>query len=299
MKKHLLITGATCYMGVKLSQSLCEDYSLTLLLRNSSRNRFRLDDLKGKVKLVEYSSYDDIDSLFANHSFQAVLHLATGNHIESFENILETNIIFSTRLAKAYSQFNPKGCFINIGTYSTYNEQGDYQPNNLYDASKKAFEDILDLYKVQNGINIMTLYFSHIYGLDSWQERLMALLINSFKEGSEPLALTEGKEFVNHLFIDDAIKAFQIALDLIFSDSYQKEGLHKRYFLVSNETLTLRETAQAMESLLGKKANVVWGARPYTKGKIINKPYTTGDRLPMWEPKYTLERVFENFKESP
>lgn len=287
--KKILITGATGYNGFKIAEKMSLENKVTLLLRANSKNFYRIEPIKERVSLFEYSSYSSFPDFFKENYFDCIIHLATTNRNGSWQESLESNIIFSTNLVEAYSNSCSSPCFINTSPYSAYNSEGNYYPNSLYDATKKAFEDILEYYRIQKNLNVITLNLYDVYGLDDWRGKIFSILLDSFKN-DKPLKLTQGKEYLNHLYIKDVISAYEAALNLITNPDYKD---HKKYNIFSNETISLKETVEIMEYVLGKKIEIEWGAFPYPKGRMIEKPFMGNDILPNWQPQFTIEKVLK------
>lgn len=110
-----------------------------------------------------------------------VIHIASLTSVthdySTIENLLRSNIEFPTKLLEAMEVAGVKK-FINTGTtWQNYNS-ADYEPVNLYAATKQAFEDILKYYIFAKGFSSITLRLFDTYGPNDTRKNLYHYLID-------------------------------------------------------------------------------------------------------------------------
>ena len=143
----ILITGATGFIGQNLIKSLLNNnYNVYCITRIHSD----LSKINSKVKIFQYDeNIDLLIEFFQNEKFDGVIHLASLfllNHTkDNISNLLSSNIKFGVELLEA-SKISKVKWFINTGTFwQNYNNE-EYNPVNLYAATKEAFLNIAKYY---------------------------------------------------------------------------------------------------------------------------------------------------------
>ena len=143
MKKRVVVTGATGFVGSHLVNALLEKgYEVFVISRLES-------DFSSLKKIDEphifrYSG-DIIQmvSFFRKIQPIGVFHLASKfiaeHKTEEVDTLINSNILFSTQLLEAMKEANVKN-LINTGTSWQYYNNDDYNPVCLYAATKQAFE---------------------------------------------------------------------------------------------------------------------------------------------------------------
>ena len=97
MKKHILITGGTGYLGSFIAKELLfQDYQVTILKRATS-SLVRLESFVEKINFIEENT---LDIFFQNNTIDGIIHIATsyGRKGEKVSDILNTNLLLPTKL---------------------------------------------------------------------------------------------------------------------------------------------------------------------------------------------------------
>ncbi|RME61371.1 NAD-dependent epimerase/dehydratase family protein, partial [Candidatus Parcubacteria bacterium] len=155
---------------------------------------------------------------------------------------------------------------------------------NLYAATKKAFQDILQFYIEARGLRAITLKLYDTYGANDPRPKLINLLQRAAETG-EALALSPGEQKADFVHVDDVVNAYRIAAERLLGG--QVAG-HEGYGVYTGRPLTIRRLVALMEEKLGRKLNVTWGGRPYRDREVM-APYYGLPTLPGWKPKHALE----------
>ncbi|WP_018403792.1 NAD-dependent epimerase/dehydratase family protein [Marinobacter gelidimuriae] len=201
--QHILLTGATGFLGSHLLEALLtQGYQVTILKRSTS-DTWRIDHL-----LCQVSAFD-VDRLPVEKAFEAqnvdvVIHTACtyGRHGQSAYKVAETNIMFALQLLDAATSFNVN-TFINSGTLLP-------KYLNAYSLSKKHFAEWLK--QRSDKVQAINLKLEHMYGPKDDQTKFVPWLISQFEQGVERVSLTEGKQQRDFIYIDDVISAYLLTL---------------------------------------------------------------------------------------
>ena len=223
-----------------------------------------------------------------------VYHLAalvmSGEHkYDDIPKLIESNILMGTKLLEAMKE-NSIHNFINAGTFAQHYEDAEYNPVDLYGATKQGFEDIIKYYVNFENMKVIKLHIFNTYGSNDKKRRMMALLKETADSG-ETLKMSPGEQLIDTVYIDDIIDAFMLAGDYLVKGQYDLCGT---YGLSSGNPIILRDVIKTFEKVSGKKLNIEWGGRPYREREIM-VPWTSYKTLPGWQPKISLEEGIKRF----
>src|SRR5438105_4076420 len=150
LARSAVVTGATGYIGSHLVKHLLADgWRVAALVRRSSDCR-GLQELGGELSLLIHDgTTEQLRELLASAAPDVVFHLAAYYRAEhqavDVLPLLASNVVFSTQLAEAMASCGVKR-LVNTATAWQHYEHADYNPVNLYAATKQAFETVLQFY---------------------------------------------------------------------------------------------------------------------------------------------------------
>jgi len=179
MKKTVLITGGTGFVGSHLTEFLSQDQNLDIhltafgpkpdffsnLISDEKIHNLDLTDFQATTQLIKVLKPDQIYHLA---SFAAV-----GNSFEQAEKILINNTILQLNLLEALKIHSPKSKVLSICSADEYglslpqeipiNETHELRPVNPYAVSKISQDMLAHAYHVSFGLNIVRVRpFNHI-----------------------------------------------------------------------------------------------------------------------------------------
>lgn len=282
----VLVTGATGYIGLRLVAELVREFQVVLLIRKTSTVPARIRRAC-KHAIVYDGKTDTLVSIFREQQPICVLHLASrvvsGQETKGINSLIESNILLGTQILHAMTQSNCR-LIINTGTYWQHYGNEDYNPVNLYSATKQAFSDILRYFCEAEGVRAITLELYDVYGPDDPRAKLIPQLVACLRNGFE-LPMSPGEQILDLLHIDDVISGYQTALRRLLSG---RVSGHEEYVLSGTERMSLRQVVERFEKVAGQKLNVRFGGRNYGARQVM-VPWDRGVRLPDWSPKVRLE----------
>ena len=161
----------------------------------------------------------------------------SGEHkYDDIPKLIESNILMGTKLLEAMKE-NSIHNFINAGTFAQHYEDAEYNPVDLYGATKQGFEDIIKYYVNFENMKVIKLHIFNTYGSNDKKRRMMALLKETADSG-ETLKMSPGEQLIDTVYIDDIIDAFMLAGDYLVKGQYDLCGT---YGLSSGNPIILRE----------------------------------------------------------
>lgn len=278
----ILLTGATGYIGTHLVAKLCEKNEVYIVVRANSDT----ENITRKVAGIIVYGQDNIYERLGEIKPDILIHLAGvfyGEHqADNIQNLLESNIVFATVVIDAAVC---AGCkkIINTGSYWQYYGKEDYNPVNLYAATKQAVEDILQYYIKAKKCKAISLQIFDSYGPNDSRNKILNIIAR-MKDGEE-IDMSSGEQKMYYCYIDDLTDGYIRAIDVL--DDLQ-EGEHKCYVLREKEPVRLRDIIELYLKIHQKKLEINWGKREGRDREIMD-PTGMGKVLPGWAPKYTLK----------
>lgn len=283
-----LVTGATGYIGSNLAKRLlAEGWDVHVVVRTNSRLD-TLDSIRSSITIHQHDgSTSDMIRLVGDARTDVVFHLASlflaQHRPEDVEALISSNLLFSTQLAEAMAANQVKH-LINTSTSWQHYENAEYNPVNLYAATKQAFEDILAYYIDAHGLRVMTLALFDTYGPDDPRLKLFQLL-NKAATSGEPLDMSAGEQMIDLVYIDDVVEAYLLAAKRLLEG---KVSQHETYAVSSGQPLPLKELVQLYSEVTKQTIAVNWGARPYRAREVMT-PWTNYQPIPNWRPRITFD----------
>lgn len=284
MSKIALITGVTGFVGSHLARRLIKDgWELHAIVRNVSKYDL-IQDIKNSVHFHIYDgTIESMQTILDRSKPEIVFHLASlflsQHKPEEISSLIQSNITFGSHLAEAAVANN---CleFINTGTSWQHYENQEYNPVNLYAATKQAFEDILKYYVEAHELKVITLKLFDTYGPDDPRPKLINLL-NRAAETGETMSMSPGEQLIDLVHVDDVVEAFCMAQTLI---SEMKRNELKAFGVTSGKSLSLKEIVAMLENKLSRRIKVHWGGRPYRVREVMT-PWNLMATVPGWATK--------------
>jgi dTDP-glucose 4,6-dehydratase len=234
--KKILITGGAGFIGshvVRLFVNKYPDYAIVNLdALTYAGNLENLRDIENapNYSFVKGDITDEtfINQLFADHSFDAVIHLAAESHVDRSIldplSFVKTNVIGTAVLLNAAKQSwrnMDNKLFYHVSTDEVYGSLGEtgffteetpYDPRSPYSASKASSDHLVSAYFHTYGLPMVISNCSNNYGSHQFPEKLLPLMINNIVH-SKPLPVYgKGENVRDWLWVNDHARA----IDVIF-----------------------------------------------------------------------------------
>lgn len=291
--RSILLTGAGGFIGRRLQMRLtragAEVHSLVRTPAGSDREHA----LTGEgLAAVEH-----LEEVIRSVKPDVVIHLASlflAQHTSAdIDDLINSNIRLGLRLLEAMDRAGAKS-IINTGTFWQHFENRDYDPVNLYAATKQAFEDILLYYANARGFSCATLQLYDTYGPGDTRAKVLALLERTAREGSR-LAMSKGEQLLDLVHVDDVCNAFELCASRILENT--SPG-HEIYAVSSGNPMRLRDIVELFQEIGGRTLDIAWGERPYRPREVM-QPYNRGKAVPGWKPAISLRDGLAEFLNQP
>ncbi len=292
LKKRILITGATGFLGSHLTKALAERGDEITILKRSSSDLTRLSSLVSKLDVLEIEGLDFPTSFLKGRNVDAVIHTATcyGRNGESPSEIFSANTAFPLKLLESSVQAGVK-IFINTDTILD-------KYLNLYSLSKNQFLQWGRYFSKQNKMNFINMKLEHFYGPGDDNSKFTSHVITSCILNAPLLKLTPGDQRRDFVYIDDVVAAYLAVLK--GTDDTKK--WFGEYEVGSGNPISIREFVEKVHKLTSSKTKLEFGAFPYRDGEVMNSQANISAlELLKWDCKYNLdlglELTIESYKQ--
>ncbi len=265
MKKTVLLTGATGFIGSQLVKKLVNRNYQVIILKRSFSDTKRIENC-----LSQITAYDidrcNIEKPF--HDFgkiDAVVHTATaaGYHQESVIEIFEANTAFPLNLLKAAKDFHVK-TFINTDTYINKSNI-IYQGLGSYSLSKKHFQQWGEQISLTHQIEFVNIRLEYVFGGGDDRDRLIPYAIEQFLSNASELKLTSGEQQRDFIHVEDVVSAYYLLLE--------KESDPSRYYqeyeVGTGKAISLQKLIETLKELTQVQTELKFGALPQRPGEIM------------------------------
>jgi dTDP-glucose 4,6-dehydratase len=237
MKKKILVTGGAGFIGSHVIRHFVTKYPDYLIVNldklTYAGNLANLSDVEGHPNylFLRGDINDDglMQRLFADHAFDAVIHLAAESHVDrsiaSPNEFVFTNIVGTVNLLNAARHLwgtNTDGkLFYHVSTDEVYGSLGDtglfteqtpYDPRSPYSASKASSDHLVRAYFHTFGIPVVISNCSNNYGPNQFPEKLVPLFINNIRHNKPLPVYGKGDNVRDWLYVVD----HAVAIDTIF-----------------------------------------------------------------------------------
>ena len=168
---------------------------------------------------------------------------------------------------------------------STYIQNFYGIPGNTVDSYSKSKEKLsksLEENSRLKNLNVLDLYLFTLYGIDDRQSRLVPMLMDAAHSGEEIL-LSPGHQLMNLLYVEDAVQ------NIIRAMSDSMETSYRKHFLWNESYFSVRDLISRIETVVQKKINCTWGARPYVGHEMMEPWPVPMTQLPNFEIRTSLD----------
>lgn len=294
MKQTCVITGATGYIGSHLARYLLDrEWEIYIILRENS-NYKNIEKIIDKINVFIYTeNIIELISFFKRINPTVVFHIAaavyTNCKAEQIPTLIQSNILFGTQILEAM-RYSSTRLFINTGTYWQNYNSDEYNPVDLYAATKEAFEKILKYYVDAFGIRVITLRLYDVYGEDDKRPKLLNLL-NEIAGTGRSIDVSPGEQYLDMVYISDVCAAYLQAYQLLNSEHLIENEIYGVY---TGEKIRLKELIELFSNILKCTINANLGKRAY-KNREVMEPMEHYQCLPQWRPLISLKEGLEKF----
>ena len=305
----ILVTGGAGFIGSHLTQRLLNEgeeivvidnyndfYDPTIKKDNASNWK---QHPRAKEVIGDITDQSFIDKVFAEHQFDAVVHLAARAGVRpsiAMPRLYEkVNVLGTINLLEACKENNVKK-FVFGSSSSVYgtNSQVPFseedplnKPISPYATTKISGEKLCHTYHALYGIECISLRFFTVYGPRQRPEMAIHLFAHKILNGEEILIFGDGESSRDYTYIDDIIDGIVLSL----RSDYQDEVFN----LGNSHTVKLYELVHLLEDALKIKAKKVFKESQPGDVPITYADLTKAKDMLGYEPKILISDGITRF----
>ena len=283
----VLVTGSTGFVGRYLIPRLIEAGHTVAEVTVQPEISYEFYG-NSTIKIIVGDSQIDFVDNVCSFSPDIVIHLASylssADDFQTVDKILGVNIKFFCRLLDSVKDCDVK-LFINTGSSTEYLlENGLLYPAYFYSASKTAARYFLKYFSHAYSFNYLNVIPYTIYGRNDSQGKIIDIIIKSLTS-SNAIDLSPGEQVLDFIHVEDVAEFY-----VHIVDKYQTISTENDFQLGTGKGTSLKQLANIIEDVTGKKAAINWGGKPYRKTDILYSVANTEtySSLINWHPKITI-----------
>jgi nucleoside-diphosphate-sugar epimerase len=259
LKKKILITGSTGFIGSHIKEFLLEkNYLVIDILRK--KNKKKIKKIYKNYKPIFYNNIYDLEKKIKKIQYNIIINCATfyskNYDCKTVLELIKTNILFSTLIIIG-NQKNLKK-IINFDTMMQHSINENFNPMNVYAITKFAHKDISKFIISKNkNIKFYNFKLYETFGLNDKRNKLIPSIIKNYKKNKFTNIVSNNLE-MNFTNINNII---QIIEKILNKNLYTP----KEYILKNYKSVNIRELINECNQKLKKKIKV-----KYLSSKKIN-----------------------------
>ena len=292
-----LVTGGFGFIGSHLVEELVSNGHKVTAFDNLSNGQIRnLDGVKNEITSY-ISNVEQIRQTYFGESFDGIFHLATAPRSSSLDDPMrdiETNCkgmiavleLAKNHLAKVVFTSN-SGIYGSKDDGSAIDENSAINPTTPYDANKLVSEYYCSIYHKIHSVRSVVLRLVTVYGERqkvnenlNWRP-LVTTLAKNMVNDEQVVIDGDGKQTRDLVYVKDVVRGIIKAMDSSIDNA-------DIFLLSTNKETSVNQVLHAVEDIVGKKANPLYG--PTLKGDIrrMRYSYTKAKSKLGFEPKFDL-----------
>lgn len=249
MKKRILITGASGFVGYHLTQAA---YLADLEVYAAVRKSSDISEIETFVTKFVYPDFEDqssLKSILEEGQFNYVVHAAAMTRAKDEQDLIKVNVGYTQKIAAAVFEADiPLERFVFISSLAAIGpvaydsnaitEFNDYHPVTAYGRSKVLAEKSLDRYKDER---ISILRPTAVYGP---KEKDLFVLFKTLNSGLD-IYIGKSPQKLSFVYVDDLVNAI---LNTCFFD----QGTKKVYNITDGQVYNRYEMAKVFKDFTNK-----------------------------------------------
>jgi len=274
-----VVTGASGFVGRHLVRALTTSgVDVHAVVRASSTRPapavpetriHRLDEPSAEIAEV-------IEKVQPDVVFHLATHFAARHQPSEIIAMMESNVVFGTTLAQACAAQRAR--LVHTTSAWQHYQGADYEPVSLYAASKQALVDVIEYFRIVEGLDAREVCLFDTYGPDDDRGKLVSALLTSARNGTS-MQMSSGLQLIDLVHIDDVVAALRLAAEV--------PSFGQRMVVRTGQPIMVRQLAATVAEVSGRPLGVEWGARP-DRGREMTADWVIAAENHGWTPQIAL-----------
>jgi nucleoside-diphosphate-sugar epimerase len=276
--KRILLTGATGFLGSALAHDFFQKGFSVFVVKRSTSSLARLKDIEGRLTFYDIDQESAADIIKAAMPLDVIVHTATcyGRKGETDNELLQTNVEYPLELLDAAIQMKVP-LFVNTSTCLD-------KMVSAYALSKQQFSEWGKKHAEDGNIAFCDLRLEHMYGPGDNESKFVTYVLHACARNIPNLALTEGRQKRDFIYIDDVVSAYQAVM------KHSWQGYHS-IAIGSGQNISIRAFVEMVHRMTGSSTQLDFGAIPLRRNEFMqSSPDLTEIHSLGWQSKISLQQ---------
>jgi nucleoside-diphosphate-sugar epimerase len=260
MKKRILLTGVTGYLGSHLAEAFLAAGHEVVGLKRRTSSLARVAAIQSGIRFLDVED-QAIARLFREcGKIDLIVHAATcyGRNGEAPSEVFRTNTAFPLQLMEEACRAGVP-VFINTDTILK-------KTINAYSLSKNQLFQWGSYFAQRHEICFVNLRLELVYGPNDDPSKFTAYVLNGCMNNVHELRLTGGEQERDFIYIDDAVQAYATLLEKLENP----EPALLDFGLGSGRAITIRQFVETVRRLSRADTRLGFGELPYRRGEVMH-----------------------------
>lgn len=279
---NILVTGTTGYLGSRITRYFSKHGHYLVGLKRRTSEIWRLKDIENDVELYDVENTDLKELMQSPVPIDVIVHTATnyGRSGESLSSMISANYILPMKLLEAGEACGVK-FFINTDT-----SLGKYTSD--YSLTKKQFLEAAKCFSKRSSISIMNIMLEHFYGPGDRSNKFVTKVIKDCLADCPGLALTQGDQKRDFVYIDDVLNAFEVIIDRLRKNKNCHDYIE--YQVGSGTAVAIKDVVLKIHDICSSKTVLQFGKIAYRKNEVFHSQADLAKMKSLgWVPQYSLD----------
>lgn len=291
---RVLLTGGSGFIGRHFSNIMGDKYEIHVLGQQKDLNYLKL--LNGDKIPYYYTDYsiDSLHGVMGKINPKVIVHLAA-HRPDKNSNFLSdylVNVEITSNLFEVCRN-NDVTNIINISSRLVYNQElkkpwkecQNTVPMNYYGLSKK-FCEITAEHFTNKGLKIKTLRLAQVVGLGEKDGYVLQIYLNNALKGKPIHIYGQGKGMRHYIYVKDAIRAIDKAIN--------KKELSGIYNIGMSKLYSFEELATIVNNTFGKKSEIILERVKDADENIYHMDISKAQKELEWYPEYDMIEAYND-----
>lgn len=263
--KKILITGTSGFLGGEfLSFILKKNYQVFDLIRRKNKKKTK------NYYPIYFKNEKDLKKKLTNKKFDTFINFSTfyvpNHNYNEISKIIEANILFPNLIVDIIHKKIKKVIF--FGSMMEYNNSSDYNPQNFYAASKKAYNSFIRYYKNISNLKVFNIKLYETFSKNDKRKKIIPTILNKFKKNKK--FILQYKNLKINAILSDDLNSFilKILKNKVKENTYILKN--QKFINIPKLLFNIKEKYPHFKYEKGNSVKNIKNKKKFINCKIVN-----------------------------
>ncbi len=265
----ILVAGASGFLGRNLIPILLKK-KFKLIIFTTGKSNFKISKIKEYKKKIIFVNKKNLQSAIHKYRIVMFINLQVSfsyfHNLKSLSEMIEANITTPIKIAEMCSEKKYFTRLISPSSFFVYGKgTKDYYPSNVFAGTKKSFSDLAESLALNKGFIFDEVVVYDTFGEGDPRLKIVSIINNAINNNMI-IKLSPGNQIIDLSHIELVAQGFS---NLIIKKNSSNIVPKRQFYASTGNRMTLRDLADKIGKIKGKKLHAEWGAFNYRKGEIL------------------------------